>query len=109
MWQNPAMVKASDRLLADRIEVARRLNAAIEALGYSKASFARSIGANPGQMHHWLIGGNWPPTPMVITIARVHRIGPEWLLLGQPAGLPVGVAEKIQRILDRRNSPSTRR
>lgn len=80
----------------DLIEFARRLAITISALGYSKAAFARSIGAKPGQLHHWLIAGNYPNIEVLIAMARVHGLNPDWMLLGRLASLPTDVAQKIQ-------------
>lgn len=98
------MPKPSDRRYVDLIEFARRLVVTLDALGYSKARFARSVGATPGQLHHWTIGGNFPSAEVLINIARVHGIGCEWLLLGRMDTLPVGVAQKIQAAAEKRNN-----
>ena len=78
------------------IEFAKRLTVTIDALGYTKAAFARSVGATPGQLHHWCLGANFPSVDVLIEMDRVHGLSTDWLLRGRLSGLPHDVAQKIQ-------------
>ena len=94
----------SARLHVELIEFAKRLTVTIDALGYTKAAFARSVGATPGQLHHWCLGANFPSVDVLIEMDRVHGLSTDWLLRGRLAGLPHNVAQKLQSAYEKRES-----
>ena len=96
--QTPRMSSCTDssRRHVELLEFAKRLTVTIDALGYTKAAFARSVGATPGQLHHWCLGANFPGVDVLIEMDRVHGLSTDWLLRGRLAGLPHDVAQKIQ-------------
>ena len=102
------MSRSEMRRHVELIEFARRLTATIEALGYSKAAFARSVGVEPGRLHHWTIGGNYPGAEILLEITRVHGISCDWLLSGRLSALPADVAQKTQRVLEKRGAAAKR-
>ena len=96
--------RSNVRRHAELIEFARRLTITIDALGYSKAAFARSVGSTPGQLHHWCLGANFPSVDVLIEMDRVHGLSTDWLLRGRLSGLPYDVAQKIQAAYKERES-----
>lgn len=97
----PKIYRTSNRRQLELVEFSRRLTASIEALGYTKAAFARSIGIERGRLHPWLRGGTYPDTEKLLEMDRTHGLSPDWLLAGRMTGLPADLAKKIQNVYQR--------
>ena len=94
------MARPSERRRIELLEFARRLTISIAALGYTKASFARTISVDRGRLHHWAAGLNYPDPEKLLEMDRVHGLDPNWLLKGRTSGLSQELARKIQSTID---------
>lgn len=97
----PKISRMSERRQIELMEFSQRLAASIEALGYTKAAFARSIGIERGRLHPWLRGITYPDTEKLLEMDRTHGLSPDWLLVGRITGLNADLSKKLQMVYQR--------
>lgn len=78
------------RVVGDRL---RRL---IDALGISYVEAARDMGVTRNQLGNWMRGNHgFPRHYALYRFARIRGVNVDWILLGDPSGLPKKVADAL--------------
>jgi transcriptional regulator with XRE-family HTH domain len=78
------------------VAVGSRLKAARIAAGYTQRQFAKLLGLPAsGNLSNWENGWAVMPPEYAPTIYRLTKITSDYLYLGEPAGLPFAVYQKL--------------
>lgn len=76
-------------------DVAMRLTALMTALKLNQSSFARLIGISPPAFNNYLATARRPDIEVAIQIQAKTGATLDWLYLGERAGLPSALAQKL--------------
>lgn len=76
-------------------DVARRLVALREALGYSQSGFAKLVGISPSQMNNYEKPIRAPSRPVAQQMRLKTGVTLDWIYEGDRAGLPLSLLEKL--------------
>lgn len=76
-------------------EIAGRLLAAREAVGISSAELCRRTGINPNTYSQWETAKGRPSLDEAIKLCRALGYTLDWIYLGNPSGLPLSIASKL--------------
>lgn len=77
--------------------IATRLAQTVAALGITKAEAARVMGVSPQRLNGWLAGKHPPDLLALHRLHQRHRVTLDWLVLGDPSGLPQRIVERLVR------------
>ena len=70
-----------------KMDVGWRLGVAIEAVGVSKASVARTLGLPQQNISNWLRGDHYPDAFFVYKFCKRYGISADWIYLGEVSGI----------------------
>jgi transcriptional regulator with XRE-family HTH domain len=86
-------------------DIGRRIRDLREAMGYDKASlFAEFMDWSPQQLWNYETGQKRPKVSVAIQLCRKTHVTLDWIYRGEPAGLPLEMANLIQDYLDRQRN-----
>jgi transcriptional regulator with XRE-family HTH domain len=80
-----------------KLEVGRRLRAAIEALGLTQAGVASTLNTAPSKLGNWLRGDNYPAAWFVKRFCDRYGITTDWIYRGIVSGIDSDLADKLWR------------
>ena len=88
-------------------DIGRRIRELREAMGYDKVClFAEFMGWSPQQLSNYETGQKRLEVSMAIQLCRKTHVTLDWIYRGEPAGLPLDIANLIQNHLDRKRAAS---
>lgn len=76
-------------------DIARRLNALMQALAYNQVGFATLVGISQPALNNYLKGIRRPDIDVAISIQSKTGATLDWLYLGDRSGLPARLLEKL--------------
>lgn len=76
-------------------DVAMRIVALREALGYSPSGFAKFLGISPSQLSNYEHAIRMPSLPVARTIRLRTGVTLDWLYDGERGGLPLTLLERL--------------
>jgi transcriptional regulator with XRE-family HTH domain len=92
----------------DEHSVGARLQAWIEATGYTKAEFAEKVGVRPNQITRWTTGEHSMRVTFLETIVRALGISTDTFLFGDPPKIDYSrFAENLRKTLEARGMQQT--
>ncbi len=80
-----------------RAQVARRLRAAIEALGVTQAEVARAFEVSPSKLGNWVRANNYPSEWFVKRFCDRYGITTDWIYRGIVSGMAGELADALYR------------
>jgi DNA-binding XRE family transcriptional regulator len=79
--------------IANRLEIARL------AVGYStQQAFAATIGVSPQKWNNYASARDRISLDIALDLCRKHRLTLDWIYRGDPSGLPVALARRIEEM-----------
>ena len=78
-----------------KIQVGRRLRAAIEALGLSQTDVANLLDAAPSKLGNWLRGDNYPSEWFIKRFCDRYGVTTDWIYRGIVTGMPSPLADRL--------------
>jgi transcriptional regulator with XRE-family HTH domain len=78
-----------------KIQVGRRLRAAIEALGLSQTDVANLLDTAPSKLGNWLRGDNYPSEWFIKRFCDRYGVTTDWIYRGIVTGMPSLLADRL--------------
>ena len=78
-----------------KIQVGRRLRAAIEALGFSQTDVANLLDIAPSKLGNWLRGDNYPSEWFIKRFCDRYGVTTDWIYRGIVTGMPSPLADRL--------------
>ena len=80
-------------------DIASRLRATRLALGLNSQTFAKRAGIHQSAYSQYENGRRLPTATAALAMCRAHRLTMDWIFLGDPSGLPHGLALRLSVLL----------
>lgn len=77
------------------LQIGRRLRAARQAIGLSQKTLYDTLGIKAAAWNHWESGKRLPDPLAMAELYRRYGITMEWIYVGDPKGLPFGIAQAV--------------
>lgn len=97
-------VQPDQRELDFNVDLAWRIKFAVESIGRPKKDVAQSIGVSQQRLSNWMTNQNRPDWFGIAKLCKRYGISPAWVLLGEVAGLPHEMADRLERAVAERSS-----
>jgi transcriptional regulator with XRE-family HTH domain len=78
-----------------KVDVGRRLMAAIEALGLSQADVTRALAVSASKLGNWLRGDNYPSEWFVKQFCDRYGVTTDWIYRGIVTGMDSSLADAL--------------
>ena len=89
-----------DTIDRSMVAIARRLRATREALGLNQRQLCSRAGLAYNQYNQWEKGHIRPGLDGAIALCDTFELTLDWIYFGDPARLPMDIAEKVLRYLE---------
>lgn len=83
------------RLAGLRLKAARMALGYDETRGRTQAAFYRLFACGKGRGNNWERGIAYPNPDFMVDLYKRFEIGPDWILLERPGGLPDRIADQV--------------
>lgn len=89
-----------------RVACGFRLRQLIDALGISYVQAASEMGVTKNHLGNWMRGVAYPKHYELYRFCRIRGVNTDWVLLGDPSGLPAKVYEPLMKLAQELEAPA---